>query len=105
MKTALITGAARGIGLATARRFLDDGWNVALLDRDSEELVRVATGMANACAVHADVSHPDQVGRAIEETLSRFGRLDALVNNAGVADFGPIWHAPIGWSSLIVSAS
>ena len=90
MKTALITGAARGIGLATARRFLDDGWNVALLDRDSEELGRVAAGMANAGAVHADVSHPDQVGRAIEETLSRFGRVDALVNNAGVADFGPI---------------
>lgn len=90
MKTALITGAARGIGLATARRFLDDGWNVALLDCDSEELARVATGMANACAVHADVSHPDQVARAIEETLSRFGRVDALVNNAGVADFGPI---------------
>lgn len=90
MKTALITGAARGIGLATAHRFLADGWQVALLDRDEAELMQVTRGLENAAPILADVSRPDQVTAAIAETLARFGTIDALVNNAGVADFGPI---------------
>ncbi|WP_435257226.1 SDR family NAD(P)-dependent oxidoreductase [Thioclava sp. FR2] len=90
MKTALITGAARGIGLATAHRFLADGWQVAMLDRDEPELMQAAKGLENAAPILADVSIPDQVTTAITDTLSRFGTIDALINNAGVADFGPI---------------
>ncbi len=90
MKTALITGAARGIGLATARRFLEDGWAVALLDRDAEELALATRGLDPVLPVVADVSIPADVSRTMAEVLARFGRLDALVNNAGVADFGPI---------------
>jgi NAD(P)-dependent dehydrogenase (short-subunit alcohol dehydrogenase family) len=89
-KVALVTGAARGIGLATAHRFLREGWQVVMIDRDGEELTKVAQGLNAALPIIADVSQPDQVEDFIAETAKRFGRLDALVNNAGVADFGPI---------------
>jgi meso-butanediol dehydrogenase / (S,S)-butanediol dehydrogenase / diacetyl reductase len=89
-KTALITGAARGIGLATTHRFLADGWTVAMIDRDADALLAAADGLHEAFPIIADVSVPDQVTRLIADTLDRFGRIDALVNNAGVADFGPV---------------
>jgi len=89
-KTPLVTGAARGIGLATTRRFLADGWEVAMIDRDADALFAAVEGMEGVLAVLADVSISEQVTRLIEETLARFGRIDALVNNAGVADFGPV---------------
>ena len=87
---ALVTGAARGIGLATTRLFLAEGWQVAMLDRDRPALEEAAAGLEGVLPVFADVSIPDQVTRALAEVLGHFGRLDALVNNAGVADFGPI---------------
>lgn len=90
MPTALVTGAARGIGLATTHRFLQDGWTVAMIDRDDDALRAAATGLDGALAVLADVSVPAQSQRMVTETLARFGRIDALVNNAGVADFGPV---------------
>jgi NAD(P)-dependent dehydrogenase (short-subunit alcohol dehydrogenase family) len=90
MKTALITGAARGIGLATAHRFLEDGWNVALLDRDRPELEEVIQGLPAALAVFGDVSIAADCARAVDAAVARFGALDALVNNAGVAEFLPI---------------
>lgn len=89
-KTALVTGAARGIGLATARLFLDNGWQVAMADRDGAELKEVASELDNVLAVTADVSDPSQVEHMVSETLAQFGTINALVNNAGVADFGPI---------------
>lgn len=89
-KTALVTGAARGIGLATTRRFLADGWSVAMIDRDAEALMAAAEGLTGAVPFIADVSIPDQVSAMIDATLARLGRIDALVNNAGVADFGPV---------------
>ncbi len=89
-KVALVTGAARGIGLATAHRFLREGWQVVMLDRDGEELRKVAQGLNAALPIIADVSVPEDVDKSIAEITERFGRLDALVNNAGVADFGPI---------------
>ncbi len=89
-KTAIVTGAARGIGLATTRLFLRDGYRVAMIDRDSAELARAAAGLDDVHPVDCDVSIPDQVDAMIAETLDRFGRIDALVNNAGVADFGPL---------------
>ena len=90
-KVVLITGAARGIGLATARLMAADGWRVALLDRDAEELQNAAgTFDHEVITLVHDVSDPQAAPQAIRETLTAFGRLDALVNNAGVADFGPI---------------
>lgn len=87
MKTAIVTGGCRGIGLAATEIFLEQGWRVAMVDRDAEELHRVADGMENVLAVDADVSDPDQVARMMAETVAGFGRVDALVNNAGVALF------------------
>jgi NAD(P)-dependent dehydrogenase (short-subunit alcohol dehydrogenase family) len=89
VKTALVTGAARGIGLATTHLFLEEGWRVVMVDRDAPALEEAAQGLAGARAILADVSIPEDVARIVEEAGLDAG-LDALVNNAGVADFGPI---------------
>ncbi|WP_233491795.1 SDR family NAD(P)-dependent oxidoreductase [Nioella nitratireducens] len=89
-KTAIVTGAARGIGLATTRLFLDEGRRVAMIDRDAQALQEAAEGLENVLPVLCDVSRPDQVEVMVAEVLAKLGRIDALVNNAGVADFGPI---------------
>ncbi len=90
MKTALVTGAARGIGLATTKLFLEEGWQVVMIDRDGEELLPVAEALENVHPIVADVSDPAAVSNLYKEIEENFGGLDALVNNAGVADFGPI---------------
>jgi NAD(P)-dependent dehydrogenase (short-subunit alcohol dehydrogenase family) len=92
-KVALITGAARGIGLATAARLLEDGWRVALLDVLGDTLRDAAAALGRAddtLALEADVSHPDAVLFAVQRAHERFGRIDALVNNAGIAIFKPM---------------
>lgn len=90
-KTAIVTGAARGIGQATARTFLGMGWRVACVDRDEDELTNAVEDLGEgAIAIVADVSDQAQVSDMVANTLAAFGRIDALVNNAGVADFGPI---------------
>ena len=89
-RTALVTGAARGIGLATTKSFLATGWQVAMIDRDAPALVEAADGLAKAQTFTCDVSEPDAVTAMMGEVIDWAGRLDALVNNAGVADFGPI---------------
>lgn len=86
MKTALVTGAARGIGLATAKKFLSQDWHVLMLDRDEEALMSETATLDHATPILCDVSHPDQVA----QMAARIDRLDGLINNAGIADFGPI---------------
>lgn len=90
MKTAIVTGAARGIGLATAHQLIAAGWHVILLDRDKQALEQAAAGLENAQPCLCDVSQPDQVTAMMAEILPEGTKLHALVNNAGVADFGPI---------------
>lgn len=91
-KVALVTGAARGIGLACARKFLAEGYRVALLDIDAATLKTTMEGLdsARTLGIEADVADPAADARAVAATLARFGRLDALVNNAGVAVFKPV---------------
>jgi len=92
-KVALITGAARGIGLAAAKRFLAEGWQVALLDVLGDEVratVKALNRDEDALAVEADVSDAASVKDAVRQAHQRFGRIDALVNNAGIAIFKPM---------------
>jgi NAD(P)-dependent dehydrogenase (short-subunit alcohol dehydrogenase family) len=91
-KSALVTGAARGIGLATAKRFLAEGWRVALLDIDGETLARAVAASGEperTLTLTGDVALPDHVEAAVAHVKARFGSLDALVNNAGHAVFKP----------------
>ncbi|WP_306113139.1 MULTISPECIES: SDR family NAD(P)-dependent oxidoreductase [unclassified Roseovarius] len=87
MKTAIVTGAARGIGLAATRQFLDQGWRVIMIDRDEPALQDAVLGLMNVEPVVCDVSQPDQVAEMARDVGDS---VHALVNNAGVADFGPI---------------
>ena len=89
-RVAVVTGAARGIGLATSTLLLNKGVSVAMVDRDAEALAQSSANLTNVLPLNHDVSDPDQADVLINATLSRYGRIDCLVNNAGVADFGPI---------------
>ena len=88
--TAIVTGAARGIGLATTRLFLSKGMRVAMVDRDLHELQNASQGLDHVLPVNCDVSQEDQVNAMMHTVLQWSGRVDVLVNNAGVADFAAI---------------
>jgi 3alpha(or 20beta)-hydroxysteroid dehydrogenase len=85
-KTALITGAARGQGEAEARLFISEGANVMLSDLLDDRGEAVARELGeHAAYVHLNVTNADEWARAVELTVERFGSLDVLVNNAGIA--------------------
>lgn len=86
-KVAIVTGGCRGIGLAATEIFLEQGWAVAVVDRDTEELHRACDHLTDVLPVEADISDPQAVDGVIRKVVARFGRVDALVNNAGVALF------------------
>ena len=90
MKTAIVTGAARGIGLATTRTLLSRGWEVAMVDYDSPELARAADGLEHVRTFDTDVSKPDEVADLARTLSSAWPHLTGLVNNAGLAKFGPM---------------
>ena len=104
-KVALVTGAARGIGLAVAKRFLAEGWRVALLDIEGELLHGAVAALANpgaTMALHCDVSDSGAVTAAMAKLSTSFGRLDALVNNAGIAVFAPLMEtSDDDWSRVL----
>ncbi|MDM0115133.1 SDR family oxidoreductase [Variovorax sp. J22R133] len=92
-RIAVVTGGARGIGRAVGEWFLRHDYKVVLLDRDTATLDSAITEIArpdDVVGVHCDVSDPSQVDRAVTAIIGRFGRVDALVNNAGVAVFKPV---------------
>jgi 3-oxoacyl-[acyl-carrier protein] reductase len=85
-KTALVTGAARGIGLAIATRLAADGARVALLDQDADAVETAARGIGRgALALAGDVTRAKDVDGAVARVEGAWGRLDVLVNNAGLA--------------------
>jgi 3-oxoacyl-[acyl-carrier protein] reductase len=93
-KTALVTGAARGIGLAIATRLAGDGARVALLDQDADAVETAARAIdRGALALAGDVTRAEDVNSAVGRLESAWGRLDVLVNNAGITGRSfPIWE-------------
>lgn len=107
-KAAIITGAARGIGYATARLFTREGARLGLIDRDREMLSKAATDLAAEIprAVlhwrHADIGEPDAIMAAIGQLSAELGALDILVNNAAARAFGPVADAtPESWATIL----
>jgi NADP-dependent 3-hydroxy acid dehydrogenase YdfG len=103
---ALVTGASSGIGEATARRLAEDGAAVALVARRRDRLEALATQIetagGSALVVEADITARTQADAAVERTVERFGRLDTLVNNAGLMLLGPVVGAdPDEWDRMI----
>lgn len=105
MKVAVVTGGARGIGLAIAERFLAEGYRVALLDIDARTLRATERRLADkrrVLAVRCDISKPPQVKAAVRRIARAFGRIDALVNNAGIAVFKPILETSFAeWTRVL----
>jgi len=98
---ALITGGASGIGLATARRFLGEGARVVLLDRDAARLEQVASELGVA-RVAVDVAHPDAAARAVDQAAQALGRLDAVVNAAGISRWAHVSETtPALWRQIM----
>lgn len=88
-RVAIVTGATRGIGRATALRLAEDGYTVVVNYRGGSELAddlcqEIQTSGGEALAIQADVTDADQVGTLIEQTINQAGRVDALINNAGI---------------------
>ena len=99
-KVALVTGGSRGIGAAIAKRLADDGANVAITYFGSEEKARKVTAEIEAkgrraLAIRADSADPAAVAAAVEQTVSTLGKIDVLVNNAGIFLVGSITEVPL----------
>jgi NAD(P)-dependent dehydrogenase (short-subunit alcohol dehydrogenase family) len=90
-KIALVTGAAAGIGAATAELFAKEGAKVGVADRDFEQARKVAASIGeNAFAIHADVTNANEAKEMVQAIVARFGGLDVLVNNAGLGTRGTV---------------
>ncbi len=91
-RVAIVTGAANGIGRAIAERFADEGAAVVVADvsdAGAEVVARIERAGGRAAFAPTDVTRDDHVRRMVDEALERFGRLDVLVNNAGIGTFVP----------------
>jgi len=103
---ALVTGLSSGIGAATARRLASEGAAVALVARRRSRLDELAGTIkkegGTALALAADITRPSQAAAAIEQTIAELGRLDTLVNNAGVMLLGPALDSPASeWDQML----
>ncbi len=103
---ALVTGASSGIGHATARALAGHGAAVALVARRKDRLEALADAIAKdggqALPIEADITDREQAGKAVEQTVRQLGRLDTVVNNAGVMLLGPAESAPLEeWERMV----
>jgi NAD(P)-dependent dehydrogenase (short-subunit alcohol dehydrogenase family) len=94
-KTAVITGAASGIGRALAHRLARERMRLVLADVDARRLREVAADLPGALAVRADVSRMRDVEALAAKSYARFGAVHLLCNNAGVAEHGAVWEVPL----------
>ena len=99
---AIITGAGRGIGRATALELARRGYRLALVARGADGLNETARMAGGALCCPADVTKPEQMERVVQQALDRHGRIDAVVNNAGLAPVRPIVEmSPQEWRDVI----
>ena len=95
-KIALITGGSRGLGLEIARQICARGGKVALIARDAEELARAKTELDRSATevltIQCDFLESAQIQSAVQQTIQRFGKIDILINNAGIIEIGPLAH-------------
>ncbi len=103
---ALVTGASSGIGQATALALAQHGAKLTIAARRRDRLQQLAAQISDiggeALAIETDVTSPEQAENLIDRTVSRFGRLDTLVNNAGVMLLGPALDAPLQeWERMV----
>jgi Short-chain dehydrogenases of various substrate specificities len=95
-RVAVVTGGSRGLGLLIARQLVDDGAHVTIAARDSGELDRAHQDLSGrrgtVHVVVCDVGKRDQAEKLIQDTIARHGRIDLLVNNAGIIKVGPLDH-------------
>ena len=95
-KIALISGGSRGLGLELARQICGHGGKVVLLARDTDELARAKSELdrfgTEVLTIPCDLLETAQIQSAVQQTLQRFGRIDILINNAGVIEVGPLPH-------------
>jgi NAD(P)-dependent dehydrogenase (short-subunit alcohol dehydrogenase family) len=95
-KVALITGGSRGLGLVLARHICARGGNVALVARDPEELGRAKADLAprggKVLIIQCDLLDAEQIQSAVRRIIDRFGKIDILINNAGIIEVGPLEH-------------
>src|SRR6266496_4656954 len=96
IKVVPITGGSRGLGLVLARRICAAGRKQALLARDNDELTRAKTDLTGrggrAFTIQCDLLDSEQIHLAVRQTIDRFGKIDILINNAGVIEVGPLEH-------------
>jgi NADP-dependent 3-hydroxy acid dehydrogenase YdfG len=98
---ALVTGASSGIGEATARALAARGAKVAIAARRSDRLETLA-GEIDALAIEADITQRDEAASVVERTVSELGRLDTVINNAGMMLLGPAEGAPLDeWERMV----
>ncbi len=83
-KVVLITGGSRGIGFSTAKLFSENGAHVIITSKDKSRLEKSASNLVNTIGISADIKNEVDVKNVIEQTIKKFGRLDVLVNNAGI---------------------
>jgi NAD(P)-dependent dehydrogenase (short-subunit alcohol dehydrogenase family) len=95
-KVVLITGGSRGLGLVLARHICARGGNVALIARDPEELARAKADLAPygtiVLTIECDLLDAQQIRSAVQRIIDRFGKIDILINNAGIIEVGPLEH-------------
>jgi len=92
-RVVVITGASRNIGLATAKALVKRGYRLAILARNAENLMAAAETLGNGTlAIPADVTSHVELFRAFDQVAAHFGRIDGLINNAGVAHLGKVEH-------------
>jgi NAD(P)-dependent dehydrogenase (short-subunit alcohol dehydrogenase family) len=95
-KVVLITGGSRGLGLVLARHLCARGGNVAIVARDADELVRAKTDLVprggKVLTVECDLLDAGQIQSAVKKIIDRFGKIDILINNAGIIEVGPLEH-------------